>query len=228
MLASRRSIGFVVVVAFLVANSPRKRPCAAQARATVSGTVRNAAGAPQRTKTVTLVAVDTQNERQAITEDDGTFVIGGLAPGRYQLKVDEAGFAPFTGDIMTLAAGERRTANIALRPVAAPAPARLAHSPSLRPLQLPRQLPSPARPPGPQLQPRLYIFRPFAPASPLHHAPSGNQPPTPKAPATPAVVVPDYIPSPDRWRLEFPVWQRYPPELKGDYPYVTGPQGGPV
>jgi hypothetical protein len=39
--------------------------------------------------------------------------------------------------------------------------------------------------------------------------------------------VPDYIPSPDRWHLEFPVWQRYPPELKGAYPYVDTSKLGP-
>jgi hypothetical protein len=156
----------------------------------VSGTVRNAAGAPQASKTVNLVNVDTQNERQAITEDDGTFVFGGLLPARYQVKVDEAGFAPFAGDIMTIAAGERRTADITLRPVAAPAAP-----------------PAPAQAPAP------------APAAQPAPAPT---PAAAQAPAPPAVVVPDYIPSPDRWRLEFPVWQRYPPELKGDYPYVTG------
>ena len=40
-------------------------------------------------------------------------------------------------------------------------------------------------------------------------------------------MVPDYIPSPDRWRLEFPVWQRYPPELQGAYPYVDRSKLGP-
>jgi hypothetical protein len=32
----------------------------------------------------------------------------------------------------------------------------------------------------------------------------------------------DFVPTPDRWRLELPAWQRYPPELGRDYPYVRG------
>jgi hypothetical protein len=36
------------------------------------------------------------------------------------------------------------------------------------------------------------------------------------------VVVPDYIPSPDRWRLDFPVWQRYPPDVPGHHPFNDG------
>ncbi len=63
--------------------------------------------------------------------------------------------------------------------------------------------------------------------------PRGAAPPPPPAepapPAQPAAKpaaqperIPDYIPTPDRWRLEFPVWERYPRELEGEYPYVEG------
>src|SRR6185436_16298162 len=69
------------------------------------------------------------------------------------------------------------------------------------------------------------VAAPAPPPAPVP-APTPVQPPAPPArPAQPAVKpveIPDYIPSPDRWRLEFPVWQRYPPELQGDYPYVSG------
>ncbi|HJR61909.1 MAG TPA: carboxypeptidase-like regulatory domain-containing protein [Vicinamibacterales bacterium] len=32
----------------------------------------------------------------------------------------------------------------------------------------------------------------------------------------------DFIPVRDRWRIDFPAWQRYPPEQPGEYPYVRG------
>ena len=28
----------------------------------------------------------------------------------------------------------------------------------------------------------------------------------------------DFVPMSDRWKLQFPVWQRYPAELEGEYP----------
>jgi hypothetical protein len=33
-------------------------------------------------------------------------------------------------------------------------------------------------------------------------------------------TVEDFAPVTDRWRLTFPVWQRYPPEQEGEYPFV--------
>jgi hypothetical protein len=44
----------------------------------------------------------------------------------------------------------------------------------------------------------------------------------PAAPSPGSPNIPDYVPCPDRWRLEFPVWQRYTPALEGEFPYVTG------
>ena len=66
--------------ALLVLLTPQ--PAAAQARATLRGTLRNAAGAPQPNVTINVVNLDTENERQVITEADGTWTMGGLLPGR--------------------------------------------------------------------------------------------------------------------------------------------------
>jgi len=33
---------------------------------------------------------------------------------------------------------------------------------------------------------------------------------------------PDFVPTSDRWGLEFPDWQRYPEGQQGEYPYVSG------
>ncbi len=32
----------------------------------------------------------------------------------------------------------------------------------------------------------------------------------------------DFVPVPDRWRMVFPEWQRYPANMGGEYPYVKG------
>src|SRR5262249_12030804 len=127
--------------------------------------------------TVNVVNLESQNERQAISEADGTWTVGGLLPGRYEVRVDDAGYRPYRSGTITLTAGQQRPADIALQELA----------------RAPRTQPAP---------------------------PSGPPPP-------PAVVVPDYIPSPDRWHLEFPTWQRYPPDVPGSHPYVDRSRLGP-
>jgi hypothetical protein len=34
--------------------------------------------------------------------------------------------------------------------------------------------------------------------------------------------VPDFVAVRDRWRIEFPEWQRYPPDVPGEFPFVQG------
>ncbi len=48
--------------------------------------------------------------------------------------------------------------------------------------------------------------------------------PAPVAPpqAVPPATTPDYLPTPDRWDLEFPVWERYPPDSRAANPFVRG------
>jgi hypothetical protein len=53
------------------------------------------------------------------------------------------------------------------------------------------------------------------PMSPLGYAPSLA--PTPKL--RPDM---DFLPVPDRWRIGFPTWDRYPPSKPGEYPYRLG------
>lgn len=38
---------------------------------------------------------------------------------------------------------------------------------------------------------------------------------------------PDFVPVPDRWRLKFPLWQRYASDPNGEYPFVPQPGRGP-
>src|SRR5712672_3266412 len=144
MLRMRRTMlmaatAWIAVAAVAVLGS---RPLAAQGtRATVRGTVKTAAGAARPSVTVNVVNLDNQNERQAITEADGTWSIAGLLPGRYEIRVDESGFQPFRSAAITLTAGQQRTEDVTLRPVAAaPAPTPAPTAPAT-PTPLPAQVP---------------------------------------------------------------------------------------
>ena len=148
----------VLLLLFALAQTPR---------AVVSGVVTDASGAPQQTLTVILTSTDAGLERRVVTDGDGTFVFGGLAPGPYQLRVEEDAFAPYVGDAFDLQAGDRRSVTIALVPSA--------------------------------VVPHVDIV-----------------------PGTP-----DYLPTPDRWDLEFPVWQRYAPDSTGTSPYTRGRRRDP-
>src|SRR3989442_669194 len=171
----------IAAAAWIAAAVAVGRPLAAQGKgATLRGTVR-VGRTPRPGVTVNVVNIENQNERQAITEADGTWSVGGLQPGRYEVRVDDAAFRPYKSAVIVLLAGQQRTADIALQ--AAP------------PVRTTQRTTPPPQPTGP--------------------------------PPPPPVVVPDYIPSPDRWRLEFPVWQRYPPEATAAHPFVDSSKLGP-
>src|SRR5438876_421089 len=137
MLQMRRTT-VIAAVAWIAVAVVGSRPLAAQGtRATLRGAVRTAAGAVPPSVTVNVVNLDNQNERQAITEADGTWTVGGLLPGRYEVRVEESGFQPYRSAAITLAAGQQRTEDISLRPVA----------PTRTPAQPP--LPPPGPPPPP-------------------------------------------------------------------------------
>ena len=141
-------------------------------RATLVGTVTDQAGAPVGTVTVILTALDAEAERQTVTGPDGSYTLGGLVPGRYRVRIEEANFELFTTLGLALTGGERRTLDITLLALGA------------------------------------------APAEPETPLPPLAPPPTER--------FPNYTPTPDRWRIELPGWQRYPRELEGEFPYTEG------
>ena len=94
---------------------PTGEVAAAQTRGTVRGTVTDDLGYPRSPVTVTLVNVDTGAERPAVTEADGTFVFGGLRPGRYVVQVTADGYLPFTSDAVIVAAGSEESLAVVLQ-----------------------------------------------------------------------------------------------------------------
>jgi len=110
MKRSRLSLAFLIAC-FI----PVSIAAAQGARATLNGTVVDAAGAPQGN--VTLVVTNAAGiDRRFVSEPNGRFTFGGLQPGTYRIRVDDDRFAPWSNDALVLAAGEQRTLQITLQP----------------------------------------------------------------------------------------------------------------
>lgn len=82
-------------------------------RATVAGIVTDSRGTVMPRITVVIRNQETSTERSAVTTPEGAFVVGGLAPGVYQIEVQETGFVPYRREV-TVKAGERTAIEIAL------------------------------------------------------------------------------------------------------------------
>src|SRR5213594_1479580 len=136
MLQLRRTMVIAVLTAVAVALPGGGSAAAQGTRATLRGTVR-AGGAARPNVTVNVVNLENQNERQAITEADGTWSIAGLLPGRYEVRVDETGFQPYRSAAIALTAGQQQTNDITLQPAAAPPPPPIARPPALPPATQP-------------------------------------------------------------------------------------------
>jgi hypothetical protein len=82
-------------------------------RATIAGTVKDTRGLAMPRITVTIRNLETDAERPAVTAPDGTFSVGGLAPGRYRVSITEGGIADFQREVAA-AGGERVALDIVL------------------------------------------------------------------------------------------------------------------
>ena len=71
----------------------------------VSGTVLDPQGLAVKGAQITLTNLATGAARTTTSEADGRYSIIGVPPGTYSMKVEAAGFAPFTNASMTLALG---------------------------------------------------------------------------------------------------------------------------
>ena len=136
----------IALIAGLVTGTAR--PAAAQGNGTVTGAVTDNRNDPLPRVSITVRNRETNAERQAITGPNGTFTIGNLPPGTYDVVVSDPGFVAFRQEVV-VAAGQSVPVKIVL-----------------------------------------------------------------------SYTVEDFAPVTDRWRLTFPVWQRYPPEQEGEYPFV--------
>jgi hypothetical protein len=68
----------------------------------VRGAVRDDGGGVLPGTTVTLTNVETQASRTSVTNERGEYVFASVAPGRYNLIVTLAGFAPYTREALEI------------------------------------------------------------------------------------------------------------------------------
>src|ERR1051325_10676263 len=88
---------------------------AQSATATLSGTIEDEHGGVIPSVNVTLTNKDTQLGREAITSDQGYFVIPLLPPGNYTLRAQAQGFAPVQFPNIVLNVGDNKALNIQLK-----------------------------------------------------------------------------------------------------------------
>jgi len=104
-----RRLAIVATLAFMPS------PAWAQASATLTGTVRDAAGDAVPQASIVLTGDDAGIRREAQTGANGTFELPGLLTARaFELEVSAAGFATRRVTISGLAAGERRLLDVRL------------------------------------------------------------------------------------------------------------------
>lgn len=176
------------------------------ARATVAGTVIGPDGRPRGDVLIVLTNAQTGIDRRAVSEPSGAYVFGGLAPGAYRLRIEADAAQPFAVDGLALAPGEQRQVDIRLQPlpVAAPAPPAAAPAAAAPVTPAPADAAAPPAPEPPQV--RVDAAAPRAPT----------------VAAVPDVTADtgEFEAWPDRWRFDWPAYQRYMPAQ--GMPWVVG------
>lgn len=88
--------------------------CAQEFRATISGIVTDATGAPVPGARVVVTSEERQVAFEAESNDAGRYLTRFLQPGRYQLSAEKAGFKKFVREGLVLSATDRLSVNINL------------------------------------------------------------------------------------------------------------------
>lgn len=83
--------------------------------AAISGSVRDAAGRAVPGVVVTLRELTTNQTRRATSDAEGSYHIGVLPVGTYEVRAEGAGFAPYVNPQVMLAVGSTAALDITLR-----------------------------------------------------------------------------------------------------------------
>lgn len=81
----------------------------------IAGTVRDQSNALAAVTPVRVKNERTGEERTAVTNDKGYFLVNGLKPSTYTITVERAGFAPVEYSAMPLAVGQELTLDFELK-----------------------------------------------------------------------------------------------------------------
>ena len=82
----------------------------------IAGTVRDSSNAFATNTPVKIKNERTGEERTAVTNEKGYFLVGGLKPSTYVITVEKTGFAPVEYSAMPLAVGQELTLDFELKP----------------------------------------------------------------------------------------------------------------
>jgi hypothetical protein len=102
---------FVMICAVILASAGLAR---AQNTATLSGFVTDPQGLAVRGAKVTLSSSTTSAERTALADDSGHFILVGLVPGIYKMRVEGSNFALYENPSVQVRVGEEATVNVRL------------------------------------------------------------------------------------------------------------------
>ena len=91
-------------------------PAFADVDARIGGTVRDQSNAFVAGAKVSIRNERTGEQRAAVTNEQGYFLIGALKPSSYTIKAEQTGFAPIEYTSMTLAVGQELTLDFELKP----------------------------------------------------------------------------------------------------------------
>ena len=126
-IALRPSISWpLACAAALVLTAPFSGALSAPLRAqsitsaAISGTVRAADGRLVAQALVTVTPVGTGSRYETTTTSSGTFTLGLIQPGSYEIRVEALGYRPVVARVLTLGGGERRDVSLTLNPAPPP------------------------------------------------------------------------------------------------------------
>lgn len=110
--------GFFLVLVFLLLGcfSLNGRILAQSTLATLEGLVKESGGEPLPGATVHMRNVDSGYTRDVLTRPDGTYVISGIVPGKYEIEVSLDGFTSQIRKDVTVAVGARLSLDFVLEP----------------------------------------------------------------------------------------------------------------
>src|SRR5688572_20647109 len=113
----RRCIPFaaLIVLAALLGFGPVRPAVAQTTNGAVAGIVTDAQGGVLPGVTVTLRNTDTGLNRNIVTEGDGRYRVGGLPPGRYELRAELQGFGSVQVTDILLQVGAELLRNVTLQ-----------------------------------------------------------------------------------------------------------------
>jgi hypothetical protein len=88
----------------------------AQFKAGIQGTVKDSSGGLVPGATVTLTNAETSKKQETATSDEGYYRFSGLAPGKYNVKVEKTGYKLSTLDNVVISAEGIQGVDVALEP----------------------------------------------------------------------------------------------------------------